>query len=53
MILVVRQNKLKERNNGNVIPINSTKAQIVADCIEGGGSIDEAHLLVMQYQLDR
>ena len=45
--------KLKERNNNNMIPINSVKAQIVAYCIEGGGSIDQVHLLVMQFQLGR
>ena len=36
-----------------MIPINSVKAQIVAYCIEGGGSIDQVHLLVMQFQLGR
>ena len=45
--------KLKERNNDNVIPINSDEAKIVADCIECGGSIDQAHILALQCELDR
>ena len=39
--------KLIERNNANVIPINSDEAQIVADCMEGGGWIDQAHSLAL------
>ena len=35
-----KRKKLKERNNEDMIPINSTEDQIVADYIEGEGLID-------------
>ena len=32
--------KMKERQNNNMIQVDSTKAQIIADYIKDGGSID-------------
>ena len=35
-----------------MIPVNSPEVQIIADCIEGGGSNEAALLLVNQYRMD-
>ena len=44
--------KMRERDNKNMIPADSPEAQIIADCVEGGGSNEAALMLVNQYRMD-
>ena len=44
---------IRERVNRNDIATDSNESQIITDCAQNGGSIDQAHVLVLKYQLEQ